>query len=71
MSDADTARKNGWTVGTRLAGDKGRGETIIEITAIGEEHVLAKAISYAGRPAPYRESLWTFRFRDWREVPGA
>ncbi|AEJ93053.1 hypothetical protein BJD73_gp75 [Mycobacterium phage Brocalys] len=68
MSDAETARRNGWTVGTRLADDKGRGETIIEITAIGEEHVLAKAISYAGRPAPYRESLWTFRFRDWREV---
>ncbi|ASZ73072.1 hypothetical protein SEA_GERALT_78 [Mycobacterium phage Geralt] len=69
MSDADTARKNGWTVGTRLAGDEGRGETIIEITAIGEQHVLAKTISHAGRPAPYRESLWTFVFRDWREVP--
>ncbi|QWY82575.1 hypothetical protein SEA_SASSAFRAS_84 [Mycobacterium phage Sassafras] len=33
--------------------------------------MLAKAISYAGRPAPYRESLWTFVYRDWREVPGA
>ncbi|AFA45091.1 HTH binding domain protein [Mycobacterium phage Spartacus] len=69
MSDADTARRNGWTVGTRLAGDEGRGETTIEITAIGEEHVLAKTISHAGRPVPYGESLWTFMFRDWREVP--
>ncbi|AEK09706.1 DnaQ [Mycobacterium phage Mozy] len=27
MSDAETARRNGWTVGTRLAGDEERGET--------------------------------------------
>ncbi|AGT12069.1 hypothetical protein SEA_TELAVIV_94 [Mycobacterium phage TelAviv] len=69
MSDADTARKNGWKVGTRLAGDEGYGETVIEITAIGEAQVLAKTITHAGRPAPYGESLWTFVCRDWREVP--
>ncbi|AXH69197.1 hypothetical protein SEA_RYADEL_100 [Mycobacterium phage Ryadel] len=68
MSDADTARKNGWKVGTRLAGDEGYGETIIEITAIGEAQVLAKTISHAGRPVPYLESTWTFSCRDWREV---
>lgn len=34
MSNADVARRNGWVVGTRLAGDEGYGETIIEITAM-------------------------------------
>ncbi|AXQ65000.1 hypothetical protein SEA_RENAUD18_94 [Mycobacterium phage Renaud18] len=68
MSAAATARANGWTVGTRLAGDEGYGETIIEITAIGEEHVLAKTISHDGRPGR-GEGMWTFSCRKWREVP--
>ncbi|QDF19804.1 hypothetical protein QEH38_gp72 [Mycobacterium phage LilSpotty] len=68
MSDADVARSNGWGVGTRLAGDEGYGETVIEITALGESKVLAKTISHKGQPQPYRESLWTFRFREWREI---
>lgn len=68
MSDADTARRNGWTVGTRLAGDEGYGETIIEITAIGERAVLAKRISQDGRAVADWESMWTFTCRDWRVV---
>jgi hypothetical protein len=68
MSAADTARRNGWTVGTRLAGDEGYGETIIEITAIGEEKVLAKRISHDGKPTQLGESSWTFSCRDWRVV---
>lgn len=68
MNDADTARHNGWQPGTRLAGDEGYGETVIEITAIGESHVLAKTISHKGQPMPMREGLRTFSCRDWREV---
>ena len=68
MSDADTARRNGWTVGTRLVGNEGHGDTVIEITAIGESSVLAKMISHAGRPRADGESTWTFSRRDWRVV---
>lgn len=68
MTDAETARRNGWQVGTQLAGDEGHGETVIEITAIGESHVLAKAISQDGKPRSGNESMWTFTCRKWREV---
>jgi len=66
MTDADTARRNGWTVGTRLAGDEGYGETIIEITAIGESKVLAKTISHNGNISHFPEGVWTFSYRTWR-----
>lgn len=69
MSDADVARQNRWQVGTQLAGDEGYGETVIEITAIGESHVLAKVISHNGEPRHPRESAWTFSCRDWRVTP--
>ncbi|OTR20806.1 DUF7241 domain-containing protein [Mycobacteroides abscessus] len=68
MSDADLARSNGWGVGTRLAGDEGGRETVIEITAIGESNVLAKSVSHNGKPYLGRETVWTFMFRDWRAV---
>ena len=69
MSAASVARSNGWRVGTRLAGDEGYGETVIEITAIGESNVLAKTVSRAGQCIDIgRESVWTFGCRDWREV---
>lgn len=41
MTDAEVARANGWTVGTRLVGDEGYGPATIEITAIGRANVLA------------------------------
>lgn len=67
-SDAAVARRNGWDVGTRLAGDEGFGDTVIEITAIGESYVLAKRISHAGKPVAPRECIWTFSCREWRVV---
>ncbi|SKM17401.1 Uncharacterised protein [Mycobacteroides abscessus subsp. massiliense] len=66
MNDADLARSNGWGVGTRLAGNEGRNETVIEITAVGESKVLAKTVSHNGKPYIGRESVWTFAFRDWQ-----
>lgn len=66
MSDAETCRKNGWTVGTRLVGDEGYGPTVIEITAVGEKCILAKAISHRGKPTKEpREASWTLTCRDW------
>ena len=72
-TEAATCELNGWTVGTRLAGDEGYGVTVIEITAIGESRILAKKVSHDGVPAEdlrYRpsEGRWTLRCRDWAEV---
>jgi hypothetical protein len=59
-------RERGWTVGTRLVGDEGDGPTVIEITAIGEEKIMAKTIS---EPPRYKgESNWTLGARDWQPV---
>ena len=70
MTDAGQCRQNGWGVGTRLVGDEGYGDTVIELTAIGEEHILAKEISHDGevRDRSLGESNWTLVCRDWREV---
>lgn len=65
---ADICRENGWEPGTRLVGDEGRGQTVIEITAIGEQHILAKIISHAGKPGSDREGLWSLSCRDWEEI---
>ena len=68
-SDAEICRGNGWNVGTRLVGDEGYGPTVIEITALGETHLLAKRISHNGIPEanPY-EGSWTLSCRDWKKV---
>lgn len=68
--DADVARSNGWVVGTRLAGDEGYGETVIEITAIGESKILAKRVSHRGVNTHDGEHVWTLSCREWREVKG-
>jgi hypothetical protein len=67
-SDADMCRRNGWTVGTRLAGDEGYGVTVIEITAIGRRGILATEISHNGRPCSSYEGVWTLSARDWQKV---
>jgi len=53
VSSAEKCRRNGWKVGTRIVGDEGYGPTVIEITAIGEEAVLAKCISHNGEPGSW------------------
>lgn len=68
---AEICRERGWTVGTRLVGDEGYGPTVIEITAIGEEKLLAKTISHKGVPSSVGEGLWTLSYRDWNVVPNA
>jgi hypothetical protein len=67
-SSAEKCRRNGWKVGTRLAGDEGYGVTVIEITAVGEREVLAKAISHNGEPVVIKEAVWGLNHRKWRKV---
>ena len=71
-TDAETCRLNGWTVGDQLAGDEGYGPSIIEITAIGEERILARCLSHFRRgekvECDERESSWTLVCRDWRKI---
>ncbi len=40
----------------------------IEITAVGEEKVLAKAIESGGRKVSFCEALWSLDGRRWRRV---
>lgn len=72
--NADECRAFGWLPGTRLAGDEGYGETIIEITALGEQAIVAKQISHRGVPVKKHrryEKNWTLAVRDWRVIPAA
>jgi len=67
VSSAQFCRDMGWGVGQRLVGNEGYGDTTIEITAIGEESIFAKAIAGPGS-SPIRESGWTLACRDWEPV---
>ena len=67
---ANHSRKMGWTVGTILEGSpiildgkKIEDGLIIQITAIGENLVLAKRLDKS-----WRESSWEFTSREWKEV---
>jgi len=66
--EAVICRERGWTAGTRLVGDEGWGPTVIEITAVGEENILAKTITHNGnKPEWCGETTWTLDCRDWQE----
>lgn len=71
-SDADLCRANGWRKGTRLVGDEGYGPTVIELTAIGCDDILAKTIGHAGiAHTRQRESSWVLWCREWRKATDA
>ena len=71
-NDVAKCKRNGWTVGTRLIGDEGYGPTVIELTAIGREQILAIEISHKGKLSEdARESNWTLTERDWQKVEEA
>lgn len=66
---ADICRENGWGVGTRLIGDAGFGATVICITALGTEVMLARMISHDGDPVAYcGEQAWRLGARDWCRI---
>lgn len=69
-SDVELCRANGWTVGTRLVGDEGYGPTVIRLTYISDQNVLAVKESHKGIPDKRgEESTWTLQCRDWKELP--
>lgn len=65
---ADMCRLRGWGVGTRLVGNEGYGPTVIEITAVGGECLLAKRLGHARVAYKPYESSWVLWCRDWREA---
>ena len=65
MTDADICRANEWGSGTRLTNAEG---TVIEITAVGYQVVLACVVSHEGQPRSGSELIWTLTRHDWREV---
>lgn len=67
-SDAEKCRRNGWGVGTVLEGDEGYGPTRIVLTAIGEEHILARCLSQSRVPCDGSEENWALRYREWKAV---
>jgi hypothetical protein len=68
-SDAAACRRKKWKAGTLIAGDEGYGVTVIKITAIGEENILARPISHDGEPSEVSyEGSWTLSCRDWKKV---
>lgn len=70
FTDAELCRRNDWYPGTRLVGDEGYGPTVIELTAIGRDGILAVTVSHDGKPAEDDyEGSWTLHHRQWCEVP--
>ena len=63
-SAADTCRGNGWDVGAKLQGTHPTGSIVIQITAIGDDLLLARQVE----PVPLPESLWTLAIRQWTRV---
>ena len=68
-SSAEECRDRGLKAGDKIVGNEGYGPTVIQITAIGEEGILAKIISRDGKPEiDPRESSWNLKCRDWELV---
>ncbi len=67
---AEFCQRMGWSPGTRVTGGGLAGGGIeFEITTIGEECVLARALTRNGKPMTHsREQTWSFEFCDWEKV---
>lgn len=69
VTDAEKCRRNGWKRGTLLVGDEGYGPTVIRLTAIGDERILARPVSQNGKPSERDwEGSWTLQHRRWRKL---
>jgi hypothetical protein len=66
LSSVELCKANGWKVGTRLGGTEyyptGSSYCVIQITAIGEQAILAKCLTHKTD-----ESTWILQLRDWKE----
>lgn len=70
-SDTEICRINRWEPGTVLTGSVGAGETVIQITAIGEASILAKELRRDGKASSEvagRETVWKLSGRDWHAI---
>lgn len=69
LSSAEICRKMGWRRGTKLIGNEGYGNTVIKITAVGNESILAIMISHNDIKAGEfeGEACWTLKNRNWRK----
>lgn len=63
ISDAARCRRNGWKRGTRLIGWEGYAALVIEITAVGEDLVLAKPIKDRGHLVDNSEEVFALNLR--------
>lgn len=65
---AVVAREHGWKVGTKLIAVDNHGPEIIQITALGEDQLLAKSISRNGVAVTDNDSecSWHLDMRDWK-----
>lgn len=61
-------REQGWKIGTCLHGDEGHGVTVIRITAIGENAILARPLLHDDQPVDEDEGMWVLDGRDWKRV---
>lgn len=68
MTSAEKCRVNGWGPGTLIVGDEGYGPTVIRITAVGDDSILARPISHNGKQLTSFEGPWTLDLRDWKLV---
>ncbi len=76
-SDADLARREGWTPGTTLEGEDQHSIQRIVLTAVGESKVLARLdeeflktekVWIELPPMQKKEKVWTFGFRVWKKA---
>lgn len=67
-TDAETCQLNGWEVGDVLVGAEGCVFEHIQITAIGEQKILARSFMRNGIPVDSDEASWTLICRNWRRV---
>jgi hypothetical protein len=58
-SSADYCRRKGWSVGTLLSGRDDHDRVVIQITAQGEEIVLAQVVWRAGEVVREKEGIWS------------
>jgi hypothetical protein len=66
LSSVELCKANGWKVGTKLGGTEhypgGSNYCVIEITAIGDQAILAKCLTHHTS-----EATWVFQMREWKE----
>ncbi len=63
---AEICHERGWGVGTLLTGNDGFGSMTIEITALGNQVMLARTVCHNGQPTAYGgDRSWRLSDRDW------